>query len=120
MAEETKKKEVIDALKLMKAVVPLINEKWVDPQKILQICEEFTRASSMQLEDAVEIKILFLTGLLNEVIKPIPLRLYRDPETRENLIETVQEIINNLVEQEEELYADDEFEEFEEDEQGDK
>lgn len=117
MADETKKQEVIDAIKLMKAVVPLINEKWVDPQKILQICEEFTGASKMHLEDAVEIKILFLTGLLNEVIKPIPLRLYGDPETRENLIETVQEIINNLVEQEEELYDD---EEFEEDEQGDE
>lgn len=98
------------AIALMQAVIPLMEDKWPDPNKILKICDDFTNASDLDEFDALEMKILFLTGLLNEVIKQIPHRLFPDIETRENLIETTQELINGLVKQEEEMLDFDEDE----------
>lgn len=92
-----------EAIELLEAIIPLFAEKWLDPGKLMALCERFTGASKLSPEEGIAQKILFFTGLLNDIIKPLPLRFYQDDSQRTHMIETIQQIIDELVLQEEEM-----------------
>lgn len=102
----------IKAKKLIQAILPLTLERWPDQEKILKITDRFLDLDGLSEITKISIKITFITGLLNDVIKTLPLSVFVDEDARDNLISSTQELIDELVREEEDL-----LESLEEDEE---
>ena len=78
---------------LMREVIPLVDERWVDGARILSI------ADGLRLRTD-EARIYFLRELLT-LIRRFPLKIYRDEESRQRLIAAAQDALDAAIEEEE-------------------
>ena len=80
-------------------ILPLKDQRWVDPNKILKM------TNRLGLDD-VEAKIYFLRELL-AIVRKLPLAIYNDPQDRLRLIDALQSSLDKAIEEEEELLEED-------------
>jgi type III secretion protein W len=80
------------AHQLMRDLLPLIDERWVDGAKIRAIVDR------LQLRTD-EARIYFLRELL-ALVRRFPLKIYRDEEARQRLMAAVQQALDAAIDEE--------------------
>lgn len=96
-----------DTLMLMREVMPLTQERWLDGQRILKILDQFLGKEVPQKH--FDIAFYFLNGL-GETIRLLPESTYPNEEVRQSLADAVQEAKDILAAREDELLEEDEEE----------
>ncbi len=81
------------AHQLMRDVLPLIDERWVDGVKITAIVDRLGIRN-------IEARIFFLRELLG-IVRRLPLKIYREDDARQRLMTAVQEALDTAIDQEE-------------------
>ena len=89
-------KECIQRGALIKEVLRLLNQRWSSPSDIDMIPSKLG-ISALSLGT----KIFTLNQIL-ETFRAIPEQYFKDTEQRENILESAQEALDDLIEQEEE------------------
>ena len=79
---------------LMKEVLPLKDQRFVDSSKITAI------ANRLNIRDD-EAKIYFLREL-HTIVRKLPLKIYNDDQSRQRLLTAIQEAMDNAIDEEEE------------------
>ncbi len=80
---------------LMKSLLPMTKEKWLDIQRVDRVKEKYS------LPDVLQSEIYFMTGVLNQIVKKIPDKIFPDLEARNNFVEVLQESLDESIEKEE-------------------
>ena len=80
---------------LMKSILPLTKEKWLDIETVDQMKAHYG------LPDIVQSEIYFMTGLINKIVKPMPEKIFPDLDSRNNFVDVLQESLDESVEKEE-------------------
>ena len=78
---------------LMRAVLNLKDQRFVDPSKITALTSHFNI-------DDIEAKIYFLRELLG-VVRRFPLKIYNDDQARTRLLTAIQEALDLAIDEEE-------------------
>ena len=78
---------------LMEEILDLTTQRWVDPERFIQIM------AKMGLHKP-EIRIYFLTQL-REKVRLIPMKLYPAPDTREKMLDALQQALDGEISREE-------------------
>lgn len=78
----------LESVALVKAFLPLTQERWVDGERVLKSCEQFLGKSILDKE--FDMSFYFLNSI-SEIIRLFPEGIYPDAETRENLLQATQE-----------------------------
>lgn len=81
------------AHQLMRDVLPLMEERWIDGAKVRAIVDRLHLRTD-------EARIYFLRELL-ALVRRLPLKVYKDEEARQRLITAVQEALDVAIEEEE-------------------
>lgn len=81
------------AHQLMRDVLPLMEERWIDGAKIRAIVDRL----GLRTDEA---RIYFLRELL-ALIRRLPLKIYKDDEARQRMITAVQQALDAAIEEEE-------------------
>jgi type III secretion system TyeA family effector delivery regulator len=81
------------AHQLMRDILPLMEERWIDGAKIRAIADRLHLRTD-------EARIYFLRELL-ALVRRFPLKIYKDDEARQRLIIAVQEALDAAIEEEE-------------------
>lgn len=79
---------------LMQQVLPLMEERWVDGARVRSIVDQ-------QQIQGDEARIYFLRELIG-IVRRIPLKVYKDDESRGRLIGAVQEALDTAIDEEDE------------------
>ena len=82
------------AHRLMKEVLPLKDQRFVDSSKITAI------AKRLNIRDD-EAKIYFLRELHN-IVRKLPLKIYSDEQARQRLLTAIQDALDAAIDEEEE------------------
>ena len=82
------------AHRMMKEVMVLKDQRWVDGSKVMSIVDQLNIRGD-------EARIYFLRELLS-IVRRLPLKIYSDDESRMRLITAVQEALDTAVDEEEE------------------
>ena len=82
------------AHRLMKEVLPLKDQRFVDSSKITAI------ANRLSIRDD-EAKIYFLRELHN-IVRKLPLKIYSDDQARQRLLTAIQDALDTAIDEEEE------------------
>ena len=82
------------AHQLMKEILPLKEQRFVDGAKFHSIVEQ------MHIDD-IEQKIYFLREL-HSIVRKLPMKIFSDDESRLRLVAAIQEALDSAVDQEEE------------------
>ncbi len=80
------------AHQLMREVLPLMDERWIDGVKVRAIVDRLHLRTD-------EARIYFLRELL-ALVRRLPLKIYKDDEARQRLIVAVQEALDVAIEEE--------------------
>lgn len=78
---------------LMRELLEMTTQRWVDPERFIQITSKLGVRSS-------EMRIYFLTQL-REKVRLIPLKLYPSPDTREKMLDALQQAMDSEISREE-------------------
>lgn len=78
---------------LMRELLEMTTQRWVDPERFIQITNKLGIRSS-------EMRIYFLTQL-REKVRLIPLKLYPTPDTREKMLDALQQAMDTEISREE-------------------
>lgn len=78
---------------LMRELLEMTTQRWVDPERFIQITNKLGVRSS-------EMRIYFLTQL-REKVRLIPLKLYPTPDTREKMLDALQQAMDTEISREE-------------------
>ena len=78
---------------LMKELLDMTTQRWIDPDRFIQILAKIGIRKS-------EMRIYFLTQL-RERVRLIPLKLYPVPETREKILDALQQAMDIEIAREE-------------------
>jgi type III secretion system TyeA family effector delivery regulator len=82
------------AHELMEEILDMASQRWVDQERFQQML------TKLQLQDS-ETRIYFLTQLW-EKIRMIPYKLFPNPESREKMLEALQQAMDIEISREEE------------------
>ena len=82
------------AHRLMKEVLPLKDQRFVDSSKISAI------ANKLNIRDD-EAKIYFLREL-HSIVRKLPLKIYSDDQSRQRLLTAIQDALDAAIDEEEE------------------
>jgi type III secretion protein W len=80
------------AHQLMRDVLPLMEERWIDGAKIRAIADR----QHLRTDEA---RIYFLRELL-ALVRRFPLKIYKDEEARQRMITAVQEALDAAIDEE--------------------
>jgi type III secretion system TyeA family effector delivery regulator len=78
---------------LMKELLDMTTQRWIDPDRFIQILAKVGLRKS-------EMRIYFLTQL-RERVRLIPLKVYPVPETREKMLDALQQAMDIEIAREE-------------------
>lgn len=78
---------------LMRDLLEMTTQRWIDPERFLQIVNRLGIKSS-------ETRIFFLTQL-REKVRQIPLKLYPVPDIREKMLDALQQAMDVEISREE-------------------
>ncbi|TDU70713.1 type III secretion system TyeA family effector delivery regulator [Prosthecobacter fusiformis] len=78
---------------LMRELLEMTTQRWIDPTTFLQITNKLGIKSS-------EMRIYFLTQL-REQVRQIPLKLYSATDTREKMLDALQQAMDTEISREE-------------------
>jgi type III secretion protein W len=84
----------IEAVNLMQYLLDLLDQKWLTSTRILQLADRH------QIDDH-QARIILLTGL-KTLGRAIPLRVFPDLESRERLLDAMQEALDAAIDAEDE------------------
>ncbi len=82
------------AHRLMKEIIPLKDQRFVDGSKILTIVDRFG------IQD-LEAKIYFLREL-HSIVRKLPLKIFSDDQSRFRLLAALQDALDTAIDEEEE------------------
>ncbi|MBB5031239.1 TyeA family type III secretion system gatekeeper subunit [Prosthecobacter vanneervenii] len=85
--------DVYTAHDLMRELLEMTTQRWVDPDRFIQITNKIGVKNS-------EMRIYFLTQL-REKVRQIPLKLYPSPDIREKLLDALQQAMDTEISREE-------------------
>ncbi|MCY4472648.1 MAG: TyeA family type III secretion system gatekeeper subunit [Kistimonas sp.] len=89
---------------LVAEILGLLNQRWVSSSDVETIPEKMGIPA-----DKLAIKIFILNHVL-EAFRKVPEQYFKEDEHRENILESVQEALDDLIEDEEQEESDDEDE----------
>lgn len=78
---------------LMRELLEMTTQRWIDPNSFIQITNKIGVKNS-------EMRIYFLTQL-REKVRLIPLKLYPAPDTRERMLDALQQAMDTEISREE-------------------
>ncbi len=92
-----------DTLMLMRELIPLTQERWMDGQRVLKLLDTFLGSQIPQKH--FDLSFYFLNGI-GEIVRLLPLSTYPSDEIRQGLRDAIQEAKDTLAAREDAAYEE--------------